>query len=307
MKVVFFGSSSFSVPSLLAVSRSVSMVVTRRSKPKGRGYLLDDNEVKRAASELGLPVTEIDSLKDEAMLRLRETPPDLFVVVSFGLIIPRWLLDLPTTGSINVHPSLLPLYRGPAPMQWALLNGDRGTGITVMKMTEKMDAGNILYQEKTPILDGDTIVSLSERMALRSAGILVPLLDDIGRTGMPEGTPQDDASATYTPIITKEMGEIDWNRPAREIVQKVRAFLAWPTAYSFLDGKMLKVFEAGEYAPAGDGKPGVVLSVSREGILVPAMNRMVLLKEVQLENKKRMDACQFANGYRGLAGKMLGR
>ena len=147
MNLLFFGSSSFSVPALVSLHSSISCVVTKKTKPKGRGYLLEDNEVKRAALSLGLPVREIGSFKDEEAAGLGELKPDLLVVVSFGLIIPRWFLDLPTLGAINVHPSLLPKYRGPSPMQWAIRNGEEETGITVIRMNERMDAGDILYQE----------------------------------------------------------------------------------------------------------------------------------------------------------------
>ena len=148
MNLLFFGSSSFSVPALVALRSSISCVVTKKTKPKGRGYLLEDNEVKRAALSLGLPVREIGSFKDEEAASLGELKPDLLVVVSFGLIIPRWFLDLAAMGAINVHPSLLPKYRGPSPMQWAIWNGEEETGITVIRMSERMDAGDILYQEK---------------------------------------------------------------------------------------------------------------------------------------------------------------
>ena len=243
MNLLFFGSSSFSVPALVSLHSSISCVVTKKTRPKGRGYLLEDNEVKRTALSLGLPVREIGSFKDEETTTLGELRPDLLVVVSFGLIIPRWFLDLPTLGAINVHPSLLPKYRGPSPMQWAIRNGEEGTGITVIRMNERMDAGDILYQEKAPLASEEDAAALSSRLALRVSEILPPVVEEVKVKGIGYGTPQDDREASYTPMITKEMGRIDWNLSATEIIRQVRALVLWPTAYTFLDGKTIKVFK----------------------------------------------------------------
>ena len=243
MNLLFFGSSSFSVPALVSLHSSISCVVTKKTRPKGRGYLLEDNEVKRTALSLGLPVREIGSFKDEEATSLGELKPDLLVVVSFGLIIPRWFLDLPTLGAINVHPSLLPKYRGPSPMQWAIRNGEEETGITVIRMNERMDAGDILYQEKTPLAPEEDAAALSSRLALRVSEILPPVVEEVKVKGVGYGTPQDDREASYTPMITKEMGRIDWNMSATEIIRQVRALVLWPTAYTFLDGKTIKVFK----------------------------------------------------------------
>ena len=161
MRVAFFGSSSFSVQPLQAISSLVTCVVTRKAKPKGRGYLLEDTEVKREAINLRLPVIEIDSFKDEAAKELGSMRPEFFVVASFGLIIPKWALDIPSMGPINIHPSLLPKYRGPSPIQWAIWNGETETGITLIRMNEKMDAGNILYRETMTIEPGDNVITLS--------------------------------------------------------------------------------------------------------------------------------------------------
>lgn len=305
MNIVFFGSSSFSVPALTSISSFVSCVVTKKAKPKGRGYLLEDNEVKKAAIDLHLPFIEIETFKDESIHQLEQLRPELFVVASFGLIVPRWVLDLPTVGSINVHPSLLPIYRGPSPIQWAILNGEAKTGITLIKMNEKMDEGNVMYQEHVAINQEDNMITLSERLSRRVAEILPEIIDYISIEGMVEGIEQKHEYATYTPIITKEMGKIDWHKSAIEIARQVRAFILWPTAYTFLDNLMLKVFDAEIEGSKEKKEPGVILDINKDGILVSTAAGILVIKEVQLENRKRMKAFQFAQGYRNLMGKTL--
>ncbi len=226
MKLFFFGSSGFSVPALRALRSSISLVVTKKAKPKGRGYLLDDNEVKQAALSADLPLAEIGSFKDDEARLLADQRPDLLVVVSFGLIIPRWFLDVPSAGAINVHPSLLPKYRGPSPMQWAVRNGDAETGITIIAMTERMDAGDILYQEKTAIGPDEDMAVLSDRLSLRAGEILPPVVEKVMAQGMAGAVPQDEGQATYTSMVTKEMGLIDWNAAADEVLRQVRCVRA---------------------------------------------------------------------------------
>jgi methionyl-tRNA formyltransferase len=307
MNLLFFGSSSFSVPALVALHSSISCVVTKKTRPKGRGYLLEDNEVKRTALSLGLPVREIGSFKDEEAVGVGELKPDLLVVVSFGLIIPRWFLDLPTLGAINVHPSLLPKYRGPSPMQWAIWNGEEGTGITVIRMNERMDAGDILYQEKVPLAADEDAATLSNRLALRVSEILPPVVEETKVKGIGHGTPQDDREASYTPMITKEMGRIDWSLSATEIIRQVRAVVLWPTAYASLDGKTIKVFKAkpSHAIPPQKSEPGTIIASTPEGIEVSAGVDSLVLQEVQMENRKRMAAFDFAKGFRQLSGKLF--
>ncbi|MCX5811041.1 MAG: methionyl-tRNA formyltransferase [Proteobacteria bacterium] len=305
MNIVFFGSSSFSVPPLKSISPYVSLVVTKKGKPKGRGYTLDDNEVKRAAIEMELPLMEIESFKDETAQGFQVFKPDLFVVASFGLIFPKWALDLPAIGAINIHPSMLPKYRGPSPIQWAILNGEERTGVTIMKMVEKMDAGNIVYQEDAEIVRDDNMIKLSEKLSKRAAEILPEIIDRINIQGLMEGINQKDEDATYTPIIKKEMGKIDWDKKAIEIVRQIKAFVLWPTAYTSLDNILFKIFDGEINALNRKGIPGMILGKNKEGILVSTIDGSILIKEIQLENRKKMNAYEFANGYRGLIGKVL--
>jgi len=305
MNIVFFGSSNFSVPSLKSISSHVTYVVTKKGKPKGRGYTLDDNDVKKAAFAMGLPLMEIESFKDEAFKEILALKPELFVVASFGLILPKWALDMPSIGAINIHPSLLPRYRGPSPIQWAILNGEEKTGITIMKMVEKMDAGNIIYQEHAMIDRNDNTITLSEKLSERAGGILTEIIDHINIHGLAEGLEQNNEDATYTPIIKKEMGRIDWDKKAVEIVRQIKAFVLWPTAYALLDSILLKIFNGEINAINRKEIPGMILGKNKEGILVSTTDGSILIKEIQLENRKKMNAYQFANGYKDLIGKIL--
>ncbi len=305
MNIVFFGSSSFSVPLLESISSRVSAVVTKKAKPQGRGYTYEDNEVKKTAVKSGIPVLEIGSFKDEHAPDIKSYAPDLFVVASFGLIIPRWVLDIPSIGAINVHPSLLPLYRGPSPIQWALLNGDKSTGITLINMNEKMDAGNIIYQETADVFGDDNFITLSKRLSMKSAEMLLKVLDEIEKDGRIIGVEQSHEMATFTRIITKDMGKIEWDRSSKDVVQQIKAFVLWPIAFTFLDGILLKIYDAEVFVSGSRDLPGTVLQKTREGFVVKTADGAIIVREVQLQNKKRMKAYEFANGYRRLIGKML--
>ena len=305
MRICFLGSSYFSVPSLLSIKDRVSAVVTKKAKPKGRGYVLEDNEVKKCALSLGLPVIELDSFRDESSKKIFDLELDLLLSVSFGLIVPQEILNIPKIGALNVHPSLLPKYRGPSPIQAALLNGDRETGITIIKMEKRMDAGNILYQETVTIDEEDDSLSLSQKLSVKASQILPRFIEEIEKEGLKEGVIQDENLATYTKPIRKEMAKIDWTRRSTEIVNLIRAYTGWPVAYTYLDGKVLKIHKARVYDLIPREEPGRIMMLNREGIVCSSGNGAVLLVEVQLENRKRMSAYDFANGYRGILGKTL--
>jgi methionyl-tRNA formyltransferase len=305
MRICFLGSSYFSVPSLLSIKDRVSAVVTKKAKPKGRGYVLEDNEVKKCALSLGLPVIELDSFREESSKKIFDLELDLLLSVSFGLIVPQEILNIPKIGALNVHPSLLPKYRGPSPIQAALLNGDRETGITIIKMEKRMDAGNILYQETVTIDEEDDSLSLSQKLSVKASQILPRFIEEIEKEGLKEGVIQDENLATYTKPIRKEMAKIDWTRRSTEIVNLIRAYAGWPVAYTYLDGKVLKIHKARVYDLIPREEPGRIMMFNREGIVCSSGNGAVLLVEVQLENRKRMSAYDFANGYRGILGKTL--
>jgi methionyl-tRNA formyltransferase len=305
MRTIFFGSSGFSVPILKSIAKHTICVVTKKARPKGRGYSLDDNEVKKVTEALDIPLIEINSFKDDIVKTLPDYRPDLFVVASFGLIVPKWVLDIPLVGPINVHPSLLPLYRGPSPIQWAILSGEEMTGITLIRMNEKMDEGDVIYQEQIMISEGENFIDLSERLSTRVAGILPDVFDYIEIQGMMKRVAQRHEIATYTPIITKEMGIIDWRKSAVEIDRQIRAFVSWPTAYTLFDGKMMKIFNAIAEESSEIMNPGQIRGITREGIFVDTGRDVLKIQEIQMENKKRMRAYDFAQGCRGLVGKIL--
>lgn len=305
MKICFFGSSSFSVPSLISIRDYVTLVVTKKAKPKGRGYLIDDNEVKKCAISFGLDVVEIGSFSDEEAKKIMLSDFDLFVTVSFGLILPKEILQIPKLGAINVHPSLLPKYRGPSPIQTAILEGEKTTGITIIRMGSRVDAGNILYQEKIDIYEEDDAPSLSERLSKRSSEILCEFLKKIERNGLEEGVPQNEALATYTKPIKKEMAKIDWSESSFRIANMIRAYAGWPCAYTYLDGKLLKIHKAKVFDMASFETPGRIILVLKEGIVCSTGEGTILLCEVQLEGKRRLSAYEFAIGQRGLVGKIF--
>jgi len=268
--------------------------------------MLGDGDVARLARSLELPLFELDYFKDPVARDIAGLNPDLLVVVSFGLIIPKWFLDAPAIGAINVHPSLLPKYRGPAPIQWAIRNGEPETGISIIGMSERMDAGDILYQERFRIEDSDDAEKLSDKMSRRTAALLPGFLGEIEHGGLPEGRAQKEENATYTPMISREMGLISWAASASEIVRQVKALVGWPTAHTFVDGKLLKVFAADLGHRTEEVEPGTVIEVLPGGLLIGAPGGSVLLKDVQMENRRRMNGAEFARGYRGICGKRLG-
>ncbi|MDD3847298.1 MAG: methionyl-tRNA formyltransferase [Syntrophorhabdaceae bacterium] len=306
MRIIFFGSSGFSVPSLLQVKDSIAAVVTRKARPRGRGYRIDDNEVKSAAMGLDLPLIEIDSFKDDSALSIADHRPDLYVVVSFGLIVPKWALEIPSIGPVNIHPSLLPAYRGPSPMQWALLNGDSTTGVTFIRMNEKMDEGDIIRQDEVAIEKDDDFMTLSHRLSDKAAQMLQYVMDDIGRQGMMKGQVQDHTAATYTPIITKEMGRIDWRQSAARVDCQVKAFVAWPTAFTYLDGKRLNIYSSCvDESVEAKAPVGTITGITKTGLEVSTGKGLLIIRELQLENRKRMNAYDFSRGYRDLQDKSL--
>jgi methionyl-tRNA formyltransferase len=236
---------------------------------------------------------------------LRGWSPDVAVVAAYGRILPVALLEVPRHGCINVHASLLPKYRGAAPIQWAILRGEKVTGVTIMRMNERMDEGDVLLQEAVEIGAEETYGELQERLAAVGARALTKTLALLA-SGALEPRPQDHAAATLAPTIQKSDGHIDWNRPADEIVRRVRAFNPWPSAFTHLDGKLLKIHRA-RAAPAADGTPpGTVVAVG-DPFVVAAGNGAVAIEELQLEGRKRLSAAEFTRGGLLAAGARLGQ
>ncbi len=309
MKLVFCGTPQFAVPSLekLAAEKfDVQLVVTQPDRPQGRGMELTAPPVKQSALKLGLPVIQPDKIKknEEFQTQLRALAPDAIIVVGYGRIIPPWMLELPRFGNINVHASLLPKYRGAAPIQWAIANGEKITGITTMHLNEGLDTGDILLQRELAIGDEDTSVTLAPRLAEMGADLLAETLRGLEQKRI-VARPQDHSQATLAPILTKKDGFVDFNRTAQEIHNRLRGFQPWPGAYTRFRGKNLKFVEV-KPAAGGQGTPGE-LHVQGDQLLVSCAEQTTLqLLHMQPEGKKSMPARDFINGYRPTPGERLG-
>jgi methionyl-tRNA formyltransferase len=309
VKLVFMGTPRFAVPSLRALHEGrheIALVLTQPDRPAGRGRSVRPSAVKQFALEHRLAVEQPERLRDPAVAaRLREAAVDAIVVAAYGKILPRELLDLPPLGAINVHASILPKYRGAAPIQRALLAGDATTGITIMQMNERMDAGDILRQQEIPVLADDTTESLGARLADLGARLLVATLDGISK-GTIVPRPQDDSQATPAPAVRKEEGAVDWSRPAAEIERAVRAFTPWPNAYTSLRGKLLKIHRAAISAAESSALPGTLVRAAAGEIDVATGRGLLRLLEIQLEGKRRMTGREFLAGHSLREGDRLG-
>ena len=307
MRVVFLGTPEFAVPSLQALAREheIAGVFTQPDRPKGRGNELAESTVKTAARELGVPVYQPERVRrPEAVELLRELAPEIMVVVGYGQIIPQVLIDLPPKGILNVHASLLPKYRGAAPIQWAIANGETETGVTIMQIDAGLDTGSMLLKARTCIGPHETAPELSARLAPLGANLLLEAMRAIKEgTATPEK--QNGAEATLAPILNKEDGRIDWSRTAREIYNRLRGFTPWPGAYTTFRGQQLAIVRA---TPENNDavRPGVLAAIDRRLIAGCGGASALEILELQLAGKRRMSAGAFLNGYPLAAGEHLG-
>ncbi len=311
MRVVFIGSGAIGVPTLRALSKEheVIAVFTRPDRPAGRGYQLRPTPIKLAAQELGLPIHQPEDINAPAVLgQIRELAPDVIVVASFGQILTGELLRIPRLGAINLHASLLPKYRGAAPIQWALIRGEQETGVTTFLMDEGMDTGPILLQRRVEITPEDDAGSIEEKLAKLGAEVVLETLEGLAK-GELEPQPQDHSAATYAPKLKKAHEKLDWARPARELVNLIRALSPRPGAFTLFRGKRLKIYKAKvvglETEQGWRARPGEILGLGEEGPLVKTGTEALELLEVQPEGKRRMSGPDFARGYRITAGELL--
>ncbi len=301
MNIAFFGSPQTACTSLERITRTgidVRLIITQPDRPSGRGKRLRPSEVKLFALEHSIPLLQTPRIRKdpEALELLQKIRPDLNVVVAYGQIIPASIIYLPEFNSINLHFSLLPAYRGAAPVQWALMNGEEETGVTIFELNEKMDEGPILSQRRVPILPGENARELEDRLAETGADLLV---ETIGGIRNLEFEPQDHSRATHAPLIKKQDGRLDWSRPAPAVDCHVRAFQPWPSTYTFLGSKRIKILRG--YVPETpyipEGKPGQVQSVTAEGIdVLCGDGRVFRVLQLQPENKPAMSAHAFSLG-----------
>ncbi|HEY5461454.1 MAG TPA: methionyl-tRNA formyltransferase [Deferrimonas sp.] len=308
LRTVFMGTPGFAVSSLavLAESVDVTLVLSNPDRPAGRGRSMASPPVKEEAVRRGIPVFQPEKARHpDAVARIAAEAPDLIVVVAYGHILPKTILDIPRLGCINVHASLLPKYRGAAPINWAVARGETVTGITIMRMDEGMDTGPMLYVREMPIGEEDTAETMFSKLSIVGAEALREALCKL-REGTLDETPQDAALATYAPRLKKEHGRIDWSRPAEEIRNLVRGMTPWPSAFALHAGKTLKVLSsavAAESAPARE--PGEFVALGRDGISVACGEGVLRLQVVQPEGGKAMDAWAYAQGRRVATGERL--
>lgn len=307
MKIIFMGTPEFAVPSLRALIESgeeVAAVVAQPDKPRGRGRKLAPPPVKVAAEEHNIPVLQPAKVRtDEFLEELKKVNPDLICVAAYGKILPKAVLELPRYGCINVHASLLPRYRGAAPINWAIVRGERVAGVTTMQMDEGMDTGDMLLKCEVPIEDDDNGETLSEKLSVAGAELLIETIREL-KSGRLNPERQDESRATYAPMLKKEDGRIDWGRPAEDVRNLVRGMLPWPGAFTYLQGKLLKIYSV--RVSEGKGKPGEVLKSEQGVIRVSTGQGAVDIRELQLEGGKRLDSGAFLAGRKIQAGIILG-
>ncbi|MFA4906104.1 MAG: methionyl-tRNA formyltransferase [Candidatus Margulisiibacteriota bacterium] len=307
MKIVFMGTplpAARLLQALLDAEEQIVLAVTQPDRPKGRHLHTAPSPVKELAQKYKIPVETPEKVKDQIFIdKIHSLDPDLIVVAAYGKILPKDLLTIPKYGAINVHASLLPKYRGAAPIQWAILKGENETGVTVMQVSETLDTGDIILQDKVPIDPEDTAETLLDKVFEVGAQTLLRAIDQI-KKGTAKKIPQKEADATYAPLIAKESGEIDWKKSATEVNNRVRALLPWPTAHTFYKGKMLKIIKAEPAPVPGKFKPGEVVDIKDDFIIACGVGSLIL-KEVQLEGGKKMTGEQFLRGHRLAIGEIL--
>ena len=326
MKIVFMGTPDFAVPALKALAESakheVSLVVTQPDRPRGRSGKPAPSDVKLCAEQYGIPVFHPEKIREEAAVeRLRRENADIFVVAAFGQLLPKTILEMPRFGCINIHGSLLPAYRGAAPVQWAVLDGQKEAGDTIMQMNEGLDTGDILMQESIPLSANETAGSLYDKLSSMGGPLLLKALDAI-EAGTVTPVPQGDSGTHYAKMLRKEMGNIDWTKSAEEIGRLVRGLNPWPSAYTHWNGKMLKIWMAEpvtqeELSALGcdekngmdlkKAQPGTVMIVTKDTLMVQTGDGLLALTELQMEGKKRMPVQAFLMGCRLQTGEKLER
>jgi len=316
MKAVFMGTPEIAatvLKSVLASRHEVIAVVTQTDKPKGRGHEVAFPPVKEVALEAGIPVLQPQRAKDEAFIEeLKALQPDIILVAAYGKLLPKAILDMPKFGCINVHASLLPKYRGASPIQWAVLNGDEKSGVTIMHMAETMDTGDIILTKEVVLAKDETAGTLHDKLAEIGGPLLIEAMDAL-ETGRAPRLRQNEEEATYVKMLDKTMGNLDFSKPAQLLERWIRGLNPWPTAYTRLDGKMCKLWKA-EVIPAEElGKevkrcePGIIFAINKDSFDVRTGDGALRVKELQLEGKRKMTAEEFLRGFKLEAGTVLGR
>ena len=309
MKIVYMGTPDFAVAPLAALAENgyeVEAVITQPDKPKGRGKTMMPTPVKEEALKHGIPVLQPVKVRDpEFVEKLKSLAPDIIIVAAFGQIIPKSILDMPRFGCINIHASLLPKYRGAAPIQQAVIDGEKESGVTTMQMDAGLDTGDMLLKTVVPLDEKETGGSLFDKLSKAGADLLLETLDAL-ENGTVTPQKQGESPTAYAKMLTKDMGAIDWNRPAKELERLIRGLNPWPSAYTKLNGKTLKIWAADVCGQTGEkAQPGTVLKAEKDEFLIQTGEKILSVKELQLEGKKRMDTAAFLRGCHLEKGMIL--
>jgi len=307
-KIIFMGTPDFAVPSLKALHNSgheVALVVTQPDRPKGRGQKVLFSPVKGAALELGYDIIQPLSVRTpEFYEKAAALSPDIFVVVAFGHILPKKVLSIPEKGAINLHASLLPKYRGPAPIQRAIINMEKETGVTAMLMNEGLDTGDILLSAKTEIFSEETSSSLHDRLSLMAGDLLILTLSGMSTNSI-NPVSQDNSISTYAPLLKKKDGLIDWSKPAEKIEAFIRGMTPWPGAFTFIGRKRIKIFASDVVFKDSKGDPGAVTGETQDRLYIATGKYLLSIKEIQEESGKRLSIKDYLRGYSVSPGTIL--
>lgn len=308
MRIVFLGTPDFAVPPLQALHRAgqeIVAVVTQPDRRRNRGHM-QPTPVKACAMDLGLPVLSPEKIKSpEAIAALSALQPDLFVVVAYGQILSRAVLDIPRRGSINIHASLLPKYRGAAPIHWAVIHGEQETGVSIMYLDEGMDTGPVVATARTPIGAEDTTEELFARLSTLGAELLLEVVQQMEQ-GEVQAVPQDAALASYAPLLSRDIERIDWSMDAAALHNLIRGLNSWPGCHTYFRGKRLKLWESRLLEGESKAAPGTVVHCDNRGLTMACGSGLLLLTRVQPEGKAQMDAASFIRGYHVQPGELLG-
>lgn len=309
MKILFMGTPDIAasiLSKIIEAEHEVIAVITQPDKEKGRGKELSFPPVKELALKENLTVYQPKKVREpEFVQKVKDMAPEVIVVAAFGQLLPKDLLDIPPYGCINVHASLLPKYRGAAPIQYAIINGEKETGITIMHMDVQLDTGDMILQGKIPISEDETGGSLHDKLAVLGGDLLIEALEKI-KNGTAERIPQEDEHATLVRTISKEMGNIDFTMPAIQIERLIRGLNPWPSAFTYLEGKTLKLWKAEVEESDLKAEPGTIVEIRKDAVVVMTGEKVLVIKELQLEGKKRMSTDAFLRGFPIEQGKKLG-
>lgn len=314
MRIVFMGTPDFAVPclrNLVKAGHDIVHVITQPDRPKGRGHKMAAPPVKEAAIELGLPVCQPEKVKTfEVVNLLKELNPELVVVVAFGQILSKEILEIPRYGCLNVHASILPKYRGAAPIHWAIINGEKESGVSIMYMDEGLDTGDVLLVKKVSIEHQDTTGILHDKLAALGAEAIVEAIEKI-LAGQAERTPQEHEKSNYARLLDKKVELIDWRKSSKDVRNLIRGLNPWPGAFTYIGSKVLKIWEAAETDFESDAilnkvNPGEIIGLSSKGITVATGDGALMITELQLQGSKRMKAADFARGRNIEPGQVLG-